>query len=78
MKIKITSGYFDKNEYRSIYLIEVNGIRKFRALEGEPEDANMSRDFNDIYTIPDLMKMSYEAGKKGEEFEIEDVEYKED
>ncbi len=38
--------------------------------DGEPEDANINRDFNDVYSITDLMKMAYDAGKNGEDFTV--------
>ena len=37
---------------------------------GEPEDMNLARDLSDALSIPDVIKMAYEAGKNGEEFEI--------
>lgn len=40
-------------------------------IEGEPEDANLGRDYNDVYNIEDLVKMAYEAGKNGEPLEID-------
>jgi hypothetical protein len=42
--------------------------------DGEPEDANLNRDFNDCYKIIKLMKEAYEAGKNGEDFKIETIE----
>ena len=44
-------------------------------MEGEPEDANMGRDFADIVNIDDLVKMAYEAGKNGELLEIDHKNY---
>lgn len=35
--------------------------------EGEPEDNNLSRNFSDIYLISKLIRMAYDAGKRGEE-----------
>lgn len=43
---------------------------------GEPEDNYLSRDLNDVYSIVPMLKMAYEAGKRGEAFEL--VEEKEE
>jgi uncharacterized protein YrzB (UPF0473 family) len=34
----------------------------------EPEDAHLFRDLSDAYNIETLVKMAYEAGKRGEEY----------
>lgn len=39
--------------------------------DGEPEDNTLGRNFNDVYSIPDLLKIAYEAGKNGEEWELD-------
>ncbi len=70
MKINAIRKSYD---LRDGYCIEVDGEEVFEAYDGEPEDSNLSRDFNAIYSIPDLMKRAYEAGKAGETFEIEDT-----
>ena len=44
-------------------------------MEGEPEDANIGRDFADIVDIDNLVKMAYEAGKNGESLEIDHKNY---
>ena len=64
----------ERRNYRNIMGIEIDGKYKFRVYDGEPEDSNLSRDFNDCWGIPNLMKEAYEAGKKGEEFIIEEIE----
>lgn len=61
-------------DYRSCLKIEIDGKKEFWFLDGEPEDANCSRDFSDVYKIVDTMKKAYEVGKAGEKFEIERVE----
>ena len=58
-------------DYRDSLEILVDGISKFNVSDGEPEDANLSRDFSDCHSITNLMKLAYEAGKRGEEFIIE-------
>lgn len=42
-----------------------------------PEDANMERDFNDVFKIRNLIEAAYEAGKNGEDltFSSEEVNW---
>jgi len=60
----------ERFDYRSSLRILVDDKNVFDAMDGEPEDATLSRDFNDCYKIPSLMRLAYEAGKNGEELEI--------
>lgn len=48
-------------------------IGNFRLVicSGEPEDNTFYRDLNDAYSLLDLIKVTYEAGKKGEELIFE-------
>jgi hypothetical protein len=39
-----------------------------------PEDATLYRDLDFVYEIPRLMKEAWEAGKRGEDFEITEIE----
>ncbi len=43
--------------------------------DSEPEDANLARDYNDVYYIEDMIQEAYNAGKSGEElnFKYEDL-----
>lgn len=43
-------------------------------IEDEPEDASLSRDFNDCYTIIEALKIAFESGKNGEKLEVEIIE----
>ncbi len=77
MKVKQTvfsEKGLKKWDWRSMLKIEINGKKEFWFLDGEPEDANCNRDFNDVYKIVKAMKRAYEAGVAGENFEIEKVE----
>jgi hypothetical protein len=38
--------------------------------DGEPEDATLARDFNDVYGIPDLIAKVAEAAAAGRKFQI--------
>ncbi len=66
----------DNNDYRAAYAIDMNGENLFRVSDGEPEDANLGRDFNDVYNIPVMLAKAYEAGKAntGLAVVVEDLE----
>lgn len=50
------------------------GIRKSVDIcAGEPEDAVFFRDLNGAYSIADLVKFAYAAGKRGEDYVYEFV-----
>ena len=73
MKVEIkslTDEAIDKRDYRDILEITINGKTVFSVFDGELEDANLRRDFNDCWKISDLMQLAYDAGKNGEEFEV--------
>jgi len=73
-----TKGLTEKGcedfDYRGCLMIEVDGKKMFSFLDGEPEDANLGRDFSDVYGIAAAMELAYNAGVKGEGFSIEDIE----
>ena len=64
----------NRDDYRTQLEILIDGETAFDVADGEPEDSNLSRDFNSCYKIPELMRKAYEAGKNGETFEIEETE----
>ena len=68
MKIKEIT---ETDDYRSFLTIEIDGNKMFDFMGGEPEDANLSRDFNDCWQITKALEMAYNAGKNGEVFELE-------
>lgn len=69
----IKETYLEDEHYeRSGYSIEVStgtDGRTLRFLDGEPEDATINRDFSDVHKIYALVKMAYDAGCSGEDFE---------
>lgn len=74
--MKVTETTFtDKGreefDYRDYLRIDVDGKQAVEFMDGEPEDANLGRDFNDCFSIVDLMHRAYEAGRAGEKFEYE-------
>jgi len=73
--MKVVSTFYrgnDDNEYRDSFDIEIDGKSAFSVEDGEPEDSNLSTDFNDVVNIPALMHQMYELGKAGVEVEFED------
>lgn len=40
-----------------------------------PEDANLGRDLSFVYKLADALKLAYEAGVKGEGFEIQEIPF---
>ena len=77
MRLKETRSsekFQEKNDWRNLLEIEVDGARVFRFLDGEPEDAKLSRDFNDAYKIVDMLEKAYDAGYKREGFKLDRVE----
>jgi len=57
--------------------IAINGTRRFKVSDGEPEDANLSRDFNDYWSIPEMMREAHAAGERGEDFVIKELRFDE-
>ena len=73
MRVEVITRSEDEVEscdYRNAIEIKIDGKCVFRASDGEPEDATLNRDFNDVYGIADLLKMAYDAGKAGNTFEL--------
>ena len=69
-----TDAALEKRDYSNCMEISIDEEYVFSVYDGEPEDANLSRDFNDCWSIPKLMKMAYDAGKLDDDFEITHVE----
>lgn len=46
--------------------------------EGELEDMYLFRDLSDAYSLVDFAKLAYEAGKRGESFDLEQISEGED
>lgn len=73
MKVRVRvrpKQQIERYEYRDAMAIDIDGKKAFGVSDGEVEDSNLSRDFNDCYQIPDLLKKAFDAGKNGETFEI--------
>ena len=76
MKVTVfisSEKYEEECDDRSFFVVKVDGKTKAQFHDGEPEDANILRDFNDVFTIPGLMQLAYDAGKRGEDFVVEEI-----
>lgn len=73
MKVKITKvDYFVDWDYVESVTIETeNTVLDFS--EGDIEDNTLSRNFSDVYQIEQLIREAYEAGKNGEDLNIEEI-----
>lgn len=65
-----------KDEYETPHGVEIQVDEKieFDIHAGEPEDNTLYRNFNDCLFVHKLMKLAYEAGKRGEDFVIVETE----
>jgi len=68
--ISLTDQGLEDNDYRDAYKITVDDWPVATFCDGEGEDNTLGRNFSDVYSIPELLKRAYEAGKNGEPFEI--------
>lgn len=66
---RLTEDQLKDRDYRDAFEIEIEG-RRLSFSDGEPEDATIARDFNDVKRIPSLLKIAYEAGRRNEKFVI--------
>lgn len=69
MKIKERTAYLDWDD-RNYLEIVVDGRVEVSFCDGEKEDNSLGRNFNDCYSITDLMVKAYKAGLEQEEFEF--------
>jgi len=77
MKVKVFSFSekgFEDNDCRSFLKITIDDKTVFDVSDGEPEDANLCRDFNGCWSIPSFIRKAHGAGLNGEPLEIEYIE----
>lgn len=73
MRITVLETISDDRTYESLE-IALDEKTKFHVCSSDsPEDNTLSRNFSDCYDIPELLRKAYEAGRNGEEFELEYV-----
>ncbi len=76
-QISLTEKAVAERDYCNIYVIEIDGKTVFSVSDGDPEDNNLSRNFNDVYGLLNLLIRVHEAGTKGEKLIIEQKEVEE-
>jgi len=76
--IVIQKSFSDSNlsnrDYMDKVVVRIDGVNVFSVHDGEPEDNNLRRNFNDCYSVLRLMERMYEAGKAGEVVEFREDE----
>lgn len=56
------------------FRIDVDGKSRISVGRPEPEDCSIDRDLSFVFKISRLMQEAYEAGKRGESFEVDKIE----
>ena len=69
--MKVTANCFRNEDWREFLDIKIDGKTVFSVHDGEPEDNSLCRNFRDCKMITSLMKLAYEAGKRGNDFSVE-------
>lgn len=83
--IKIQEIHEKLDEYNRYYCIEIyKDDKEMYRMSGAdslsecPEDATLGRDLNFLFSIPDALKLMYEAGKNNEEIVWKEIYWNED
>jgi hypothetical protein len=62
----------EKRDYRNyICFMDEQGKKLASFCDGEPEDANLAKDFSEVYNIQSMLIAAHTAGLKGEPLEFE-------
>ncbi|QOV08276.1 hypothetical protein Kirov_77 [Bacillus phage Kirov] len=71
MKVVVTELVSEDFDYEMLEIV-IDDTTKFKVdnADDSPEDNTLSRNFSDCYDIPALLKKAWEAGKRGEEFNL--------
>lgn len=72
--VTLTENAIAERDYCDLYAIEIDDKKVFSVADGEPEDNNLSRNFNDVYKLKELLLTMYQAGADSEKLEINDTE----
>ena len=70
----LTEKAIERRDYRDAVEVLIDGKKVFSVGDGEPEDNNLSRNFNDCYFIDGIIKQAYSAGMDKEKLDIEHIE----
>lgn len=68
--LSFSNKLLKQENYRNGYAIKTDKNVNLKFIEGEPEDASISRDYNDVFKITDLIEVAYQAGMNKEKIEI--------
>ena len=69
----LTEEEIERRDYRDAVEILIDGKKVFSVGDGESEDNNLSRNFNDCYGIDGIIKQAYEAGMDKEKLDIKHI-----
>lgn len=71
MKVNLVSSEDDGRYY---FGVQVDGKYMMSFYDGEPEDNSLHRNFNDVFSIGDLITKAHLAGTLGEKLVIDQVD----
>lgn len=57
-------------DYRDVVEIRVDGKLVWQVYDSEPEDNTLNRAFKDCRRVDALMRLAYDAGVRGEKFDV--------
>lgn len=63
----------DNPDYRQGIQIFIDGEQVFYALDGEPEDNSLARNFSDCYQIESMLRKAHAVGYCGESIEVQNI-----
>lgn len=66
----------NNDDYSEKMIVDGKEILSIHSLSECPEDAIIGRDLISCYEIKEYMKLAYEAGKNGEDFNVEVINIK--
>lgn len=78
MKVTVKQLIRDDSFQAERLLIDGKEVMSVCDLWECPEDAILGRDLNSMEEVADLMYLAYKAGKKGEVWDRETIEYEEE
>ena len=69
-QVSLTEEEMERRDYRDALQIKIDGSIALQFHDGEPEDNNTGRNFNDIYSIIHVLKQVHAAGAAGESLAV--------
>lgn len=68
--IRRSEEQLEEYDYQYALIIKIDGKEVLSCFDGEPEDNSLCRNFNDVFSVPTLLKMAHKAGVDGEPISI--------